>query len=292
MNRREYFKATRSILDAERLLNQQLAIIGVGSGGSRLAVLFAQLGIMRMLLVDLRDELIEERNITRHILGYSWLGKKKLEGVRGRVLDVNPGCEVTILEADVVPDRERAQAALAHCTHILCAVDNEQARHAVNAMAVRLRIPASFAGVFQGGPGGECFLYRPGDACYSCFASYMDRPADQETADATRIDYDRLDEVNQQVIPALNLDIWQIVVIQARLSLAEMLGEVAPDQPLPANLVLFGNRQYEGLFDRPLQAKFHKIPRNPNCLICRDTEGSDEIAAEAARIRAKAMQKG
>jgi len=68
---------------AENLANKRVVLIGAGSLGGEVAVLLARSGVGRISLVD--NELFEDVNIGRHVLGAESLGKRKVTALQHRI---------------------------------------------------------------------------------------------------------------------------------------------------------------------------------------------------------------
>ncbi|HNS23123.1 MAG TPA: ThiF family adenylyltransferase, partial [Sedimentisphaerales bacterium] len=90
MNRNELFKRTEAILKPEIAHKETWSMIGVGSGGARVAEEAARFGVGTIILVDRPSEKLEEHNIIRHPLGYRDLGRLKVEALRDHILNINP----------------------------------------------------------------------------------------------------------------------------------------------------------------------------------------------------------
>ena len=116
----------------------------------------------------------------------------------------------------------------------LC-TDNEASKHVVNALAVRAGVPLIFAGVFDGGVGGEVGRCLPGDACYACVASFLNRSGTFDESKPATFDYSNPSQEQYRSTAALNIDIAQITLIQARGALLTMRREDDSQQELPGN---------------------------------------------------------
>ncbi len=78
---------------ADKLTNAKIAICGVGAVGSVVAEALARLGVGTFFLFDF-DE-VEESNINRQLCAlHSTIGKKKVDVVSERILDINPNSNV------------------------------------------------------------------------------------------------------------------------------------------------------------------------------------------------------
>jgi molybdopterin/thiamine biosynthesis adenylyltransferase len=286
MKPKQYNKRIRDIFHPEVLAPKRAVIIGAGSGGSRVATELGRLGV-GLTLIDRPGECLEEHNIIRHVLGYDSLGKSKVLELRRHIHNFNPATAIECVEMDVTAagDRFRQLVERTRPDVLLACTDNEQSKHAVNAVSVRLGIPTIGAGVYDGGVAGEVYLVRPRAACYGCLAIHLKRELSASNRKPA-IDYNNLDLDEIRSTPALNTDIAQIALIHSRLAL-NLLLDGQPDLlglPPEVNLIAFANRRVPGHFERPLHAEFYPIPRNPGCLICGQTTRNWEL--EAQRIMA------
>ena len=273
MNRDELFSRTKAILRPEIAEKETFAIVGVGSGGARVAEEVVRFGVGRAILIDRPGETLEEHNVIRHPLGYSSIGQLKIEAMKNRLLDINPACDVRTIELDVTTGACPFAEAIAECSQVLACTDNEPSKHVINSACVAANRTLIFAGVFDGGCGGEVGRVLPGDACYACIASYLQRNS-HEPEPTESLDYTR-PQASQRSTAALNIDIAQIALAQARVALITMLGS----EELRGNYLLLGNREVEGLFPRVFSSEIWSIPRDPNCLVCgRSGAGTDEQA--------------
>lgn len=290
MDRKQLFKRTEAILKPDVAQKEVWVFIGVGSGGARVAEEAARFGIGTIILIDRPNERLEEHNIIRHVLGYRDLGRLKVEALREHILNIYPGCSVDSVSLDVTKDRERLGVILQRCTQVHLCTDNERSKHVVNEEAIKAGVPLLFAGVFDGGCGGEVGRVLPGSACYSCIAAYLNRSGKFDEAQAEEtFDYTRPDSIEKSTA-ALNLDIAQIALIQARAGLLTMLGKHDPSVDFKGNYILFGNRPVEGLFPRILSSDIWEVPRDNGCLICGASRMSDaELEAAAGDILAQAV---
>src|SRR5215471_9840899 len=138
MNRAEFFKRVAAVIAPERLQSRRVVVIGVGSGGSRVASELARLGV-DLILVERPGELLEEHNIVRHLLGYRSLGKSKLFELKRHLQSLYPFARLTLCPLDIVEDSELFSKRLEKWRPDLLAVctDNEQSKHAANQVALR-----------------------------------------------------------------------------------------------------------------------------------------------------------
>lgn len=280
MNRAEFYKRVAAVICPERLQSRRVVVVGLGSGGSRVAAELARLGV-DLVLVERPGELLEEHNIIRHVLGYPSLGKSKIGELRRHLRRLYPFARVKACALDVVEDSELFLNRLARWKPDLLAVctDNEQSKHAVNQAALRLGVAQVGAGVYDGGIGGEVYRVVPGTACYGCIAAHLQlhRPAKKQH----NVNYNGTDPFQPQSTCALNLDIEQIALLQTRLVLELLLNDPEfSGLPTPVNLLVFANRMVPGTFGRPFHCEFFSISRHAGCLDCGDVTGDMDQKAE------------
>ena len=86
-----------------RLHQGHIAIAGIGGVGSWCAEALARCGVGRLTLIDLDH--VAESNINRqaHALD-STLGQAKITAMGNRVRDINPGCQVALVDDFVAPE--------------------------------------------------------------------------------------------------------------------------------------------------------------------------------------------
>lgn len=87
----------------EKLKNSKVAIFGVGGVGSYTVEALVRCGVGHVVLID--DDCICLTNINRQLHATrKTVGKPKVEAMRDRVLEINPKCEVTIIQKFYMPD--------------------------------------------------------------------------------------------------------------------------------------------------------------------------------------------
>jgi tRNA A37 threonylcarbamoyladenosine dehydratase len=79
-----------------RLRNSTVAIVGLGGVGSWSAEALCRSGVGNIILIDLDDICISNTNRQLHALTSS-VGRMKIDEMKRRLLDINPGCNVTLI---------------------------------------------------------------------------------------------------------------------------------------------------------------------------------------------------
>jgi tRNA A37 threonylcarbamoyladenosine dehydratase len=132
-----------------------VCVIGVGGVGSWVVEALARSAIGQLTLIDLDN--VAESNINRQIQALaSTVGLPKIEALRRRIADINPFCEVTLVEDFIDPDNldtmigaGRPGAAL--FDYVVDAIDSVKPKAALIAYCSEHGIPL----VTIGGAGGQ-----------------------------------------------------------------------------------------------------------------------------------------
>ena len=87
----------------EKLAESNVILFGLGGVGSYAAEALARAGIGKLTVVD--SDCVSESNINRQLCALnSTVGKPKVEVIRERILDINPDCNVTVLQKFYLPE--------------------------------------------------------------------------------------------------------------------------------------------------------------------------------------------
>lgn len=86
-----------------KLAGKHVFLAGLGGVGSWCAEALARAGIGRLTLVDM--DTVAVSNINRQLPAlHSTIGRKKTDVMADRILDINPDCEVEVLDVFIDPD--------------------------------------------------------------------------------------------------------------------------------------------------------------------------------------------
>jgi len=87
----------------EKLKNSKVAVFGVGGVGSFTVEALARTGIGHLVLID--DDCVCLTNLNRQLHATrKTVGKPKVEAMRDRVLEINPKCDVAIIQKFYMPE--------------------------------------------------------------------------------------------------------------------------------------------------------------------------------------------
>lgn len=213
------FDARRvGLVPSTGLSERCVLLAGAGSIGSQVAVLLAQAGVGRFLVLD-NDE-FTAANVSRHAAGSLHIGRRKVavvsELLEERCVEASP------LDADIQRlSLHDLDAVVERADVIVSSVDSPAAQFLVNEACARTKTPGVFAGAYERACGGEVVVYRPGvTPCLLCAvgfrastgmtATYKQRRQAYQAADAARLDAE----------PGLGADIAYLASITAAFTLA------------------------------------------------------------------------
>ncbi|HXH20025.1 MAG TPA: ThiF family adenylyltransferase [Chitinophagales bacterium] len=291
----ELFSRSHGLLETDVLARKSMGIVGLGSGGSPIAVELAKAGVGKFVLIDF--DRIELSNVARHICGINDLGRFKTNAVRGAIRQKNPYAEVKTLEMDVTRHRAACAEALSGVDLIIAATDNDRSRFFLNEVALKYRIPAIFGRAITRAAGGDVMRVRPFEGpCYSCLYSQHLRPTgdDEEISQESQAkkllpDYTSEKELHKVIQVGLASDIAPISNFMVKLALVELsrgldTGIKSLEDDLVADFYIWANRRenvyehwhkLEFNYNKPSILRWYgaRVQRDPNCLVCGDGAG-------------------
>lgn len=126
-----------------------VCVIGVGGVGSWVVEALARSGIGKITMID-PDE-VSESNINRQLVALgSTVGKGKCDVLVERIADINPECEVTVVEDLLKPENTR-ELIDTKFDYVVDAIDSARSKAALIRHCKRNKIPI----VCIGGAGGQ-----------------------------------------------------------------------------------------------------------------------------------------
>lgn len=219
------FSRTDGLYETGKLADAKVAIVGLGSGGSPIAVELVKAGVMHFDLVD--DDRLEIVNVVRHVCGISDLGRYKTKAVKEQMLNKNPYARINTYE--IKADFEHQQivrSIIKKNDLIICATDNRESRLLINKLCIAENKVCIYGGTFRRACGGQVLRVIPHKTlCYDCFLSLLpdELTNDYEISNqrqASRISYsDRVVPVE----PGLSSDILPTSTFMTKLAILELL---------------------------------------------------------------------
>jgi molybdopterin/thiamine biosynthesis adenylyltransferase len=203
LERDQYFSRLSGRVDLPAHERAFIAILGVGSVGSTMALELARSGVGHLLLID--GDRLEEHNLPRHALPAGYLATNKAEAtqhhLRGNVPDLDVGAVPHHLDEHVTD--EEIDRLIAPAQLVILATDRRSAQRRLAARALAMDIPAVIPGLYAD-RGGEVFVQlNPGQACFRCWDDFRDPEAEVRSVSA--INADAFSVIQQAVFLAIAL---------------------------------------------------------------------------------------
>ena len=258
----------RNPKEAERLAQKHFSIIGCGSGGSALADMAARSGIGRFTLVD--PDVLALENVGRHMLSRGDVGKPKVEGLKSKILALNPRAQVNAIFSRFHDLEEKPDLIVAGTDSFACAA-------AVNSYALRAEIPAVYCGCWGEASVGEILYVLPGKTpCYQCYAGFRQSTVEVPEIPADPRKYTDPDFDSTKVPGQAGL--WANILMIAGLGFQIALALLDPESDRAAlidyerTLLLFNVSKYDSPL-QPLAVTFGKVSKG--CAICDESKLAD-----------------
>jgi molybdopterin/thiamine biosynthesis adenylyltransferase len=287
----DLYSRNKGLLETEALARKKVGIVGLGSGGSPIAIELAKAGVGNFVLIDF--DRLELSNVSRHICGINDLGRFKTFAVRDAILQKNPHASITTLEIDVNERRDECILALETADLLACASDNDRSRFFLNEIALKYKIPALFGRAITRATGGDVLRVRPFQGpCYSCLYSQNIRQeggddeeiSQTEQANALLPEYTSKKDIDAVIQVGLSSDIAPISNFMVKLALVELSrgldsGIKSLEDDLISDFYIWANRRdrvYENWskmefnFNKPSILRWYgaRVKRDPNCMVC------------------------
>lgn len=282
----DLFSRSRGLLETDALSRRTVGMVGVGSGGSAVAVELARAGVGRFVLLD--PDRLELANLSRHLCGLSDLGRTKVAAVRDLLLDRNPHLTVDAQPLDVLADSARAMDALADVDLLVGATDDPRSRGWINRLALRTGRTAIFGRALTRAYGGDVLRVRPTEGpCVACvYGAGLDREEEISSLAqaASAPAYVGPEDRAALVQPGLSADVAPIANMIVRLALLELsrgtnAAITTLDADLGADLYIWANRRERVYAEWPPMGCGSKTPsilrwygvdapRDASCIEC------------------------
>ena len=235
--------------------------VGAGSGGIVVLDLLARdPRVSRVVLVE--PDVYAPHNVHRHVFPASAVGRMKAELAAEWVKERRPELTVETHAADLtdpamLPTFEKLAA---DCDVGVCAVDNEPAKYAFDALMRKAQKPWTLGEVLSGGIGGWVHRFTPDGPCYGCVASHLQRTVAEAPASPPPDYANPGGPVAETTVPASKASIDVIAGLHALVTL---------DPPEPDfTSLLFTLKRVPGVFDDAFRPYRLRVPKSPGCLFC------------------------
>ena len=306
-SRENLYKRNKGLIELDILANKRVLIIGLGSGGSPIAVELAKAGVGQFALADF--DRIELHNLSRHICSLNDLGRLKTDAVADVIKGKNPYARIDKLPIDVSKNLDVLEEEIVKADIILCCTDNNSSRFHTSELLEKHKKIGLFGRAITRAEGGDVFIYRPGQACYFCLlgSDWYDQSDEEITneASARRAGhipaYVSAEDAEAFVQVGLGADIEPINNMMVKLALVELSrgtdsGITSLEDEFHANYYIWANRrerQYTnwGSFHNtdgmPTIMKWYgiNISKDDNCVLCghKESLATDDTFLESLK---------
>lgn len=284
------YKRSKGLIELDILAKKRALIIGLGSGGSPIAIELAKAGVGQFAIADF--DRVELHNLSRHICTVNDLGRLKTDAVSDAIKGKNPYAIVDKLPVDVSKNLDILEEEIKKADIVLCCTDNNSSRFHTSELLVKHNKTGLFGRAITRAEGGDVFIYRPGQPCYFCLlgSDWYDQTAEEITneASARRAGhipaYVSAEDAEAFVQVGLSSDIEPINNMMVKLALVELSrgsesGISSLENEFTANYYIWANRrerQYTnwGSFHNtdgmPTIMKWYgiNISKDENCTLC------------------------
>lgn len=244
---------------------KKVAIVGLGSVGSKIAVSLARSGLGNFVLVD--DDILLPENLSRNQLDWQSIGFTKAQATRGAIQLVNPTAKVSARVMRVA-GQENASSnaalleAIASCDLVIDATADDHVFNSLAAMCRRRKRPFVWGQVFAGGIGALMGRSVPGrDAepltVRAAIYAYLETlpPAPYQAAHG----YD--DAIHDELpLVAGDADVTQLAASMTAFAIDAVISGESPKFPVAA--YLFGYSAVWSAFQGPFDTHAIDCPRS------------------------------
>lgn len=168
----DFQKRNHGIIDPSVLQERTVTIIGLGSGGSAIALDLARAGVEKFILIE--HDTVEISNICRSAYDLSDVGKKKTDALLEKMLRINPFLKVDVHSNNLFDIEKNAlQKIIEDSDLIIDATDSVKTKQLINGIAYHEK-PVIYPAVYSDGIGGDILFTIPGlTPCYECVFSQI-----------------------------------------------------------------------------------------------------------------------
>lgn len=282
------YSRIREIVDTDLLKGKHVTVVGLGTGGSRVALELAKAGVGNFTLIDY--DRLETHNISRYVKGISDLGRLKVNVVADMLLDINPEIRVSKYPLRIDKHISEFSRIVKSSDVVVDATGSPLINQFVNSTCWRPGVPSVYAGAFERAIGLYVLSVQPPDTpCYNCvfenvFSQYT--PPKPEFVDYTEVS----DPSELRAEPGLSISVGFGALFQAWYALQILLGKESKIGTIEHQMILWGNRK-EWLFEKKSIPSliFARTERKKDCPVCRESEWI-ERAMEEVKISEEELQ--
>ena len=256
---------------------KNVAIIGLGSGGSLIALHLAKSGIGNLTLID--GDVIMDHNIVRHICSLKDVGRYKTLAVKDYILDRIPTIKINTVEKPFSRENKNIEdffdSLLSKVDLIVSATGDTIMNESINEFGYKRNIPIIFAGAFEKITGGIMIRIDPHkkSICYRCiYKKYGDETIFQkpQIIDKNYIKNYGRDVKDMLTQPGLGIDIDLITLPTVKFILSTLLEEKDIDESFKSDIYYWFNKNIPShkVETFVLYREDRTLEKIPDCHIC------------------------
>ncbi len=259
----DYGSRNQGLIDSSVIQQKRVVIIGLGSGGSMIAMDLIRSGVTKMILIDY--DTVEISNLCRSGYELSDIGKKKVDALYEKLLKVNPCAEIERVNMDLLEmDPEKLSEIIESSHLIIDGTDTVKTKLLINGLA-HYNTPVLYPSVYDSGRGGEILFTTPNTPCFECvFSSIV-----PEMLEVRKSDWD-YETGKVKPMAGLISDIRIVVSRTVKLALGFLVDDQNSflDKITEENctLLLIGNEKDFFIFEDPFQEVWVETSINPECI--------------------------
>lgn len=247
-------QAQRLPMQAGDLADKWVAVVGLGSVGSKIAMSLARSGVRKFLLLD--DDILGPENLVRHQLTWRSVGFHKVEAIARELKLISPGMTVIPKSFRLAGQENPKSAAelvssLSLCSLVVDATANPDVFVNLAAICKRHSIAMVWGELFPGGGGGLMARSRPQkDANALSVRNHINGCLETlpPAPDKRATDYDRMDD--QEVIIAGDAEVSALAASMTQFTLDALCDGERSQFPTAAYLL--GYKKY-WVFKQPFE---------------------------------------
>ena len=155
-SRENLYCRNKGLIELDILANKRALIVGVGSGGSAIALDLAKAGVGQFSLADF--DRVELHNLSRHICSINDLGRLKTDAVADAIRGKNPYATIDKLPIDVNKNLDVLEDEIIKADVVLACTDNNRSRYNISELLVKHNKVGLFGRAITRAEGGDVFI--------------------------------------------------------------------------------------------------------------------------------------
>lgn len=267
------FERVSGIVDTDYLAEMSVAIVGLGTGGSTVAIELAKCGVGTFYLYD--HDILEAHNVSRHVCDISDIGRRKVDAIQDAIRGRNPNATIKTYPTNILEDRPAIREGVRDADCVLACTDTQRSRAVINEETVAFQTPTVYAGAFERAYGGNIVRYDPlassDQPCHACIHGPPNQMEDTPQNPDGSFDYTAAEDAESSDFaaePGLSVDVGFIALLQTRYALAILAqNSDRGAAEIPHDIIRWGNHA-RNEFDAPFQRDWIGIEPDEECPVC------------------------